>query len=327
MDEITELAELDVQKMAGVQNPASGTSFLLLKSAASAEPTEVTAADARTPEQKRGFATAQKVAERLGKRGVTMPLEAAEQLAKIVDGACSICAGSGQARHPRTGQFTMAPCPACDGTGGDEETVIQNLVTKLGQGDTVGKAKKGAVQDALNGSKLPIENGRVSGTLSADEIDPIFGGVAPAYVNKGIDGDDIAKAVAITAAAEVERAVKSAALVAALTARDGDASYEQEVGANAAAVARAQANAAGSSTPGVSGGGGLLPVSDPRAQLGNLGASAGSPEAGQPQLNYVKEAKRLKKQLSKVTDPVVKAELNYQLSRTLLMAGHTAGAI
>jgi hypothetical protein len=327
-DELTEISELDVRKMAGVQNPASGIPFLLLKSAAVGETTGVTAADARTPEQKRGFATAQKVADRLGKRGVTMPLEAAETLAKLVDGACGVCGGSGQARHPQTGQFTMAPCPACDGTGGDEEAVIQGLVTKLGQGDTVNKKlKKGAVQDALGGNNLPEENGRVSGTLSADEVDTVLGGVAPQYVNKGIDGGTIARAVAITAAAEVERAVKSVELVNALTAGPGrDASYADEVGANAAAVARAQANAAGPSTPGRSGGSGLLPTSDPRSQLGNLGASAGSPEAGQPQLAY-KAIRKLEKQLKKATDPLERASLGDQITRAKLSVAHTAGMI
>jgi hypothetical protein len=204
--------------------------------------------------------------------------------------------------------------------------VIQNLVTK-GYPVKNKKLKKGAVQDALAGNKLPTENGRVSGTLSADEIDPIFGGVAPAYVNKGIDGDDIAKVVAITAAAEVERAAKSVALVNALTAGVRDASYADQVGATAAAVAQAQANAAGPSTPGRSGGAGLLPVSDPRGQIASLGTSAGSPQAGQPQLNYAKEIKRLEKQLNDVTDPVVKAELNYKLSYARLVAGHQTGAI
>jgi hypothetical protein len=322
-DELTEISELDVQKMAGVANPATGIPFLLLKSAAVGSPAEVTAADARTPEQKRGFATAQKVADRLGKRGVTMPLDAAETLAKLVDGACSTCGGSGQARHPQTGQYTMAPCPTCGGTGGDEEAVIQNLVTKLGTENMMGKAKKGAVQDALAGNKLPTENGRVSGTLSADEIDPIFGGVAPAYVNKGIDGDDIAKAVAITAAAEVERAAKSVALVNALTAGTRDASYEQEVGANAAAVARAQAEAAGQATPGRAGGGGLIPSSaDPRGQVASLGSHVSLPPVDGAFGRLPGVIKELEEQLAKESDPLRRAELGRQLSYQRLYEAH-----
>jgi hypothetical protein len=327
--EVTEISELDVQKMDGVANPASGTVFLLMKSAAPAEPSEgisVTAADARTLEQRRGFATGEKVAAQLGYRGAEMTLGIAEQLAKIVDAACETCGGSGQGRHPQTGQFVVAPCPACNGTGGDEAAVIQRLVSKMKGSDTVGKAKKGQVQDALNGNKPPTENGRLSGTLSAEEIDPLFGGTAPACINKGINGDDIARAVAITAAAEIERAVKSAELVAALTAGTRDASYADEVGQNAAAVARAQANAAGQSTPGVSGGAGLAPVSDPRAQLGNLGASAGSPQSGQPQLAY-KGIRKLEKQLRKATDPLEKAMLGDEITRAKLSAAHTAGMI
>jgi hypothetical protein len=102
--------------------------------------------------------------------------------------------------------------------------------------------------------------------------------------------------------------------------------FSQAIADTAAAVARAQAEAAGQATPGRSGGAGLLPVSDPRAQLGNLGASAGSPEAGQPQLAY-KAIRKLEKQLKKAVDPLERAMLGDEITRAKLSAAHTAGMI
>jgi hypothetical protein len=276
-----------------------------------------------------------------------MPLDVAEQLAKLVDGGCETCGGSGQARHPQTGQYTMAPCPTCGGTGGDEEAVIQNLVTKLGTENMMGKAKKGVVQDALGGEDDPRVTQGISATLSrSDEaaIDALFSGVNSEYINKSalvaqleaqLDGitDPALKeqaGEAITLAklsqfAEAQKLIKDLALVGALGVQAGKP-FSQAIADTAAAVARAQAEAAGQATPGRSGGAGLLPVSDPRAQLGNLGASAGSPEAGQPQLAY-KAIRKLEKQLKKAVDPLERAMLGDEITRAKLSAAHTAGMI
>lgn len=151
--DITEITELDAQKVAGVQTPANGTEFLLVKSAKAATPAKGGASSTPATPAKGGKAPT---------KGGKVPVN--------LDGSATTDAdGDGDADKKDWWAQNKAKVTAKSNSSEVDDQ----------EEEMTGETSKGTVQDALNGTDKPAEGSAALATGTTDPAftEPMTGGV------------------------------------------------------------------------------------------------------------------------------------------------------